>query len=144
MNRLRRTSDGRRHLGERLANFQSHGIASDGAGNLFVADSGNGTIRKVVIATGKVTTFYGQPSYSYSGSITNPGSPTGVASDGAGNLYVSDTGDDPQDGHHSRGIAGELGHGRRQGDCRAAQLVVCRNSIASARSHITRPRGSRS
>lgn len=33
------------------------GIAADGAGNLFVADSGSGTIRKIVIATGVVTTL---------------------------------------------------------------------------------------
>ena len=35
------------------------GIASDGAGNLYVADTGNYTIRKIVIATGEVTTFAG-------------------------------------------------------------------------------------
>ena len=35
------------------------GIASDGAGNLFVADTGNSTIRKIVIATRAVTTFAG-------------------------------------------------------------------------------------
>lgn len=37
------------------------GIASDGAGNLYVADTANHTIRKVVISTGEVTTVAGTP-----------------------------------------------------------------------------------
>lgn len=37
------------------------GIAADGIGNLYVADTGNHTIRKVVIATGEVTTVAGVP-----------------------------------------------------------------------------------
>ena len=45
-----------------LARFSSpQGVAADGAGNLFVADSGNHTIRKVVIVTGAVTTLAGSP-----------------------------------------------------------------------------------
>jgi sugar lactone lactonase YvrE len=71
------------------------GVASDGAGNLFVADHGNDTIRKVVIATGAVTTLAGSPNW---GSADGKGAaarfvdPEGVASDGAGNLFVADSG----------------------------------------------------
>jgi hypothetical protein len=71
------------------------GIASDGAGNLYVADSVNDAIRKVVIATGAVTTLAGQMGQSGSangrGTAARFNNPRGVASDGAGNLYVADT-----------------------------------------------------
>jgi sugar lactone lactonase YvrE len=72
-----------------------HGIANDGAGNLFIADFGNYTVRKVVIATGLVTTLAGTPQQS--GSLDGPGRdalfalPTGLACDGA-NLLVADAG----------------------------------------------------
>jgi DNA-binding beta-propeller fold protein YncE len=59
-----------------------HGVVVDGAGtNLYVADSGNGSIRKIVIGTGVVTTF-----------ATGFSGPYGLALDGAGNVYVADTG----------------------------------------------------
>jgi hypothetical protein len=70
------------------------GVASDGAGNLFVADRENETIRQVVIATGAVTTLAGSPGLD--GTADGTGSdarfsiPLGVALDGAGNLFVGD------------------------------------------------------
>jgi len=71
------------------------GVASDGAGNIFVADSWNHTIRKVVIATGAVTTLAGSPENGGSTDGTGPDArfydPSGVASDGAGNLFVADS-----------------------------------------------------
>ena len=73
---------------------QPAGMAVDGAGNVYVADSGNATIRKVVLA-GDVTTFAGAAGMpgSTNGGVgaarfTGPG---GVAVDGAGNVYVADT-----------------------------------------------------
>jgi DNA-binding beta-propeller fold protein YncE len=35
-------------------------MATDGAGNLYIADTGNGTIRKAVLATAAVTTVVGE------------------------------------------------------------------------------------
>ena len=71
------------------------GIASDGAGNLYVADTDNSTIRKVVIATGAVTTLAGTAGQSGSadgtGAAARFNDPRGIASDGAGNLYVVDS-----------------------------------------------------
>jgi streptogramin lyase len=71
------------------------GIAIDSTGNLYVADHDNNAIRK--IAPGAiVTTLAGMPGQA--GSIDGTGSaarfsgPTYVALDSAGNLYVSDTG----------------------------------------------------
>jgi sugar lactone lactonase YvrE len=67
------------------------GITNDGT-NLYVADQGNNTIRKIVIATGAVTTLAGS---GQSGSNDGTGhaalfyGPTGITTDGA-NLYVAD------------------------------------------------------
>jgi len=72
-----------------------HGVASDGAGHLFVTDSGNDTIRKIVIATGKVTTLAGTAKAAGSddgtGATARFNFPQGITSDGAGNLYVTDS-----------------------------------------------------
>src|SRR5208282_4811418 len=72
------------------------GIATDGT-NLYVADSGNNVVRKVVIATGAVSTLAGnlngQP-----GSVDGTGvnasfnNPLGICFDGTANLYVADSG----------------------------------------------------
>ena len=60
------------------------GVASDGAGNLYVTSAGGGGIRKIVIATGAVTTIVDATGTSV---LTYP---HGITSDGAGNLYVTD------------------------------------------------------
>jgi sugar lactone lactonase YvrE len=72
-----------------------HGVASDGTGNLFVADADNNTIRKVIVATGEVTTLAG--SVKNAGATDGTGAaarfngPTDIARDGASNLFVADT-----------------------------------------------------
>ncbi len=66
-------------------------VAVDGAGNIYIADTSNHRIRKVNTA-GNISTFAG-------GAVGDGGAavqarlnhPTGVAVDGAGNLYIADT-----------------------------------------------------
>ncbi|MEI6715502.1 MAG: MBG domain-containing protein [Verrucomicrobiota bacterium] len=71
------------------------GVALDGSGNVYVADSGNHTIRKIT-SGGVVSTLAGSAGVSGSadgiGSAARFGYPTGVAVDGSGNVYVADTG----------------------------------------------------
>jgi sugar lactone lactonase YvrE len=70
------------------------GLAVDGAGNLYVADYGNSTIRKVTPG-GAVTTLAGLAgapgSADGAGSAARFAQPAGVAVDGAGTVYVADT-----------------------------------------------------
>jgi hypothetical protein len=76
------------------ATFSSpHGGATDKAGNLYVADYGNNTIRRVT-PTGVVTTIAGQVSEGVSGEFDGIGAaatfsePVAVATDYADNLFV--------------------------------------------------------
>ncbi len=73
--------------------YEPNGIVVDGAGNLFVADRSNLTIRKMTPG-GIVTTIAGQPggfgSADGLGLAAAFSYPTGVAADGAGHLFVAD------------------------------------------------------
>lgn len=73
------------------------GAAADSAGDIFVADAGNDTIRKIA-PDGTVSTFAGSPGMAGSaeGNGTNAlfNSPQGVAVDNSGTVFVSDTGND--------------------------------------------------
>ncbi len=69
----------------------------DGAGNLYIADTGNHRIRKVTAGTGAISTVAGNGTAAFSGNgLAATGaslnSPSGVALDSAGNLYIADQG----------------------------------------------------
>jgi sugar lactone lactonase YvrE len=74
--------------------FIPQGVVADKAGNVYVADSGNRTIRKID-PTGMVSTLAGVPRLYGSadglGAAARFGNPVGMATDAAGNLYVADS-----------------------------------------------------
>lgn len=80
--------------------YQPNGITTDGI-HLYVTDSYQNTIRKIVISSGAVTTisgipkFYGDNTLGQGGSVDSPGTPsfytpTGITTDGK-SLFVTDT-----------------------------------------------------
>jgi sugar lactone lactonase YvrE len=73
------------------------GIALDGAGNLYIVDSGNHRIRIVNTTTGIISTFAGNGTGAYTGdggqaTAASLHYPSGVAADVNGNIYISDAG----------------------------------------------------
>ena len=82
------------------------GIALDGAGNLYIADTGHHRIRKLS-ADGSVTTVAGTGVAGFGGDggsalQANLADPTGIAVDGDGNLYIADSGN-----HRVRKVDGQ-------------------------------------
>ena len=73
------------------------GVAVDAAGDVYVADCGNGEIREIA-PSGVVNTLAGSPGQTGSSDGTGSAAsfyyPTGVAVDAAGNVYVADEGND--------------------------------------------------
>jgi sugar lactone lactonase YvrE len=79
------------------------GCALDSAGNLYVADEANNVVRKITASTGIITTVAGNgfEAGSSSGGFSGDGGlatkaeinhPWGIAVDSAGDLFISDTG----------------------------------------------------
>ncbi len=71
------------------------GLATDSAGSIYVADSGNNTIRKIS-PTGVVSTLAGTPGVTGgtdgTGAAASFDNPNGIATDSIGNVYVANTG----------------------------------------------------
>ena len=108
------------------------GVAVDGAGNLYIADTENHRIRKVDL-TGTITTIAGTGEYGFSGdggpaAEAQIGDPFGVAVDVAGNLYIADLGNQRIRKVDSTGTittiagTGEYGFGGDGGPAAEAQL----------------------
>ena len=123
-----------------------HGVAADGAGNLYVADLNNQRIRKVN-AAGVITTVAGTGTRGSDGdggpaAAAQLGRPRGLALDGSGNLYIAERGNSrirkvgppappaagvarpraPEPAVHARTL--ELAFVLRQDDAPATQEVV--------------------
>ncbi|MGA3238396.1 MAG: protease pro-enzyme activation domain-containing protein [Bryobacteraceae bacterium] len=74
--------------------YNPYGVAVDASGNLYIADSGNYRVR-MVSASGTITTVAGDGACCFSGdggaaTKAELYSPTGVAVDAAGDLYIAD------------------------------------------------------
>jgi hypothetical protein len=74
------------------------GVAVDSAGDIYIADTGNGVIREVSASTGIITTVAGIPLSLYVGggdggpaTSATLNAPYGVAVDSAGNIFIADT-----------------------------------------------------
>jgi len=67
------------------------GLAADSAGDLFIADTGNQRVRLVTAATGVITTIAGTSQNGDGGLAAGAvlASPTGLAVDASGNLYIA-------------------------------------------------------
>jgi sugar lactone lactonase YvrE len=90
------TGDGQSASAATLSN--PSGVALDGAGNLYIADTGNNVIRKITAATGDISTVAGNgtPGYRLAddgglATLAELNLPQGITVDGSGNLYIADT-----------------------------------------------------
>src|SRR3989441_697705 len=84
-------------------------VAVDAASNLFIVDTTNSRIRKVTANTGIITTVAGTGAPGFSGddgpaTSAQLWTPTGIAVDAAGNLFIADA-----DSHRIRRVAADTG-----------------------------------
>ncbi len=76
------------------------GLAIDGAGNIYFADSGNDVVRRIDRVSGVITTVAGTPGnagFSGDGSAATAAklsSPEGIAFDAEGDLFIADSGNE--------------------------------------------------
>jgi len=74
----------------------SPGVVVDSAGNIYISDSANNRVRKV-LTNGIVSTIAGRGNFGFSGdgglaTSASLNDPSGLALDSSGNLYIADTG----------------------------------------------------
>jgi hypothetical protein len=76
--------------------YQPEGLSYDGAGHLFIADSGNNLVRQIDLSNNIITTTAGNQTAGFSGDGGSASNamfyfPTAVTSDPSGNLIIADT-----------------------------------------------------
>ena len=76
--------------------FRSSGVVVDSSGNVYVADYGNSTVRKID-SKGNISTFAGTGVWGYTGdggaaAKAQLAAPYSLAIDSAGNIYIADVG----------------------------------------------------
>ena len=74
-------------------------VVFDKTGNLYVSVNGDSNVKKVDFSTGKVTIIAGNGEVGFSGdggqaTAAKLANPTGIALDGKGNIYISDSGNE--------------------------------------------------
>jgi len=91
------------------------GVAVDGSGNVYVADSLNHRIRKIT-AAGEVSTLAGNDTRGFrDGASAQFNQPHGVAVDSDGNVYVADAGNDRIRKITANGVVSTLAGGDTEG-----------------------------
>ena len=90
------TGDGQPSTSSSVTLNTPSGLAIDGAGNIYIADTGNHVIREISAANGIITTIAGTGTRGFSGdgaaaTAAQLYSPTGVAVDLAGNVFIADS-----------------------------------------------------
>ncbi len=77
--------------------FGPVGLAIDASGNIYIAEQKGNRIRKITVSTGIITTVAGTGSIGLLGdggqaTAASVNTPSGIALDGLGNMYISDNG----------------------------------------------------
>jgi hypothetical protein len=105
-----------------------YGVAVDGGGNVYFADTGNNAIKEWSPASGQVTVLVS----------TGLKSPCGVAVDGQGNVYIADSGDSAIKKYTAVYLslgATSRNEGARRGRIRSAFQVLPASTVLTATSN---------